>query len=108
MCDFVSQEYSPTHNQILVFVLETLLVPHYVVGLFAWHWFSVHPWICSAIMVHCVWATQREVKTIFSSVAAVTQINWRLKIFLMIRCLCMQNDVLSLFTLCTHLFQVIF
>lgn len=77
--DTASPSLELSGGQVLVFSLEVLLVPHYVVGLFAWHWFNLHPWICTAIIIHCMWATQNEAKKTISYIFTVTQINWRLK-----------------------------
>ena len=69
----------PDLKQLSMFGVELLLVPHYVVGLFAWQWFSQHPWLCTAIIIHCLWATQSEVKRTLAFLITFTQINWRLK-----------------------------
>lgn len=66
-----------TTQQTIVFGIELILVPHYVVGLFAWQWFSLHPWLCTAVMIHCVWAMQSEAKKIFSY--GLSRINWKIK-----------------------------
>ena len=60
-------------------------MPHYVAGLFAWQWISVHPWLCIAVMIHCVWATQNEAKRFVAQVFAVTQVNWRQKFWQTLR-----------------------
>lgn len=76
---FLLKKLELTTHQVVVFGLEILSVPHYVVGLFAWHWLNLHPWICSAIMIHCVWATQSEAKKTLSYIFSATQVNWRLQ-----------------------------
>ena len=79
------QKLELTGRQVVVFGVEILLVPHYVVGLFAWHWWNVHPWIATAIIVHCMWTTQSEAKKTLSCVFMVTRMNWKLQLSQMVR-----------------------
>ena len=64
---------------MFVFGFEILLVPHYVVGLFAWQWLTLHPWISTAIIAHCLWATQSDAKKGITFILTATAINWKPK-----------------------------
>lgn len=67
----------PNRWQLLVYCVEVLLVPHYIVGLCAWYWSNIHPWLCTAILVHCLWTTQREAKLSLARVSALNNIHWK-------------------------------
>ena len=53
-----------TIGQQLVILAAILLVPHVLVGCFAWSWTGVHPYICTAIIIHCMVSSWRELRTI--------------------------------------------
>lgn len=74
-CCVLLQE--PSRVQLLVYCVEVLLVPHYLVGMCAWYWSNSHLWLSTAIVVHCLWSTQREAKLAVSHISTHNHINWK-------------------------------
>ncbi len=53
--------------------------------MFAWHWFNLHPWICTAVIIHCIWTSQKEAKSVLNYMMSVNQL--RVKMSFLIRSL---------------------
>lgn len=53
-----------------MFGVEVFLVPHYIIGMCAWYWSSVHLLLSVAILLHCMWTTQQEAKRTISYLSA--------------------------------------
>lgn len=53
--------FEPSWTVWVLFWLEILVMPHFIVLWFALVWWREHPWICTAITVHCVIAMSREI-----------------------------------------------
>ena len=68
-----------------MFLLQVLLIPHFVVGSFAWAWWSVNSWLATAVMVHCFRATVDEVKAVV--MVGLSLNNWKV---LVARCVCIK------------------
>ena len=65
--------------------IELLLIPHFLVALYAWSWAGKHPWITIPIIAHCLWQTWVEgklvVATLWSNGWTNFQLaNWRAKL----------------------------
>ena len=57
----IPADFEPGWAMSMLFWLEILVMPHFIVLWFALDWWRYHPWICTAIIVHCVMATCREI-----------------------------------------------
>ena len=53
-----------TVAQRLVTFAAILLVPHVLVGCFAWSWVDVHPWVCFAVIAHCIVSSWGELTAV--------------------------------------------
>ena len=74
---FVCVIQEPSNWQLFMFSVEVILVPHYIVGMCAWHWSSSHGFLCMAILIHCLWTTQREAKQAIAYVSSRHAMHWR-------------------------------
>ena len=72
----------PTYRQLLAFTVEILLIPHFIVAWYAWSWWDMHPWVASAVILHCTWAMLREGQAAIHTVnnSGNWRANWRAKI----------------------------
>ena len=75
VCLFVLQE--PSGVQLLLYGVGVLLVPHYLVGICALHHLYSHLWLCPAILVHCVWRSQRELALVLSHINTLNYATWK-------------------------------
>lgn len=84
-----------------------LFIPHVLVAGYAWSWFGFHPWICSAIIIHCIWATWTTVQEgrVIVAVLLITR-NTRDRVRLpeMCRCVCVHMCMLCVCCACVHLY----
>lgn len=75
------EKSEPTWKHLLAFTVEVLLIPHFLVAVFAWSWFEFHPLIVAAIVIHGVWATMQEGQEVVAVVRSGNwRVNWRAKI----------------------------
>ena len=68
-------EFEASWTVWALFWLEILVMPHFIVLWFALAWWRQHPWICTAITVHCVMAMFREIKVAIA--IAVNSRTWK-------------------------------
>ena len=74
---FVCVIQEPSNWQLFMFSVEVILVPHYIVGMCAWYWSSSHGFLCTAILIHCLWTTQREAKQVIAYISSRHAMHWR-------------------------------
>ena len=85
-----------------------LFIPHVLVGGYAWSWFGFHPWICSAIIIHCIWATWTTVQEgrVIVAILLITRNvrDIRDRLPEMCRCVCVHMCMLCVCCACVHLY----
>ena len=75
----------PSARELVAMFIQLMLIPHFLVALFAWSWAGSYPWIAYPIIVHCLWRMWGEGKTVVQWVrsqgAGLWQVaNWKVKI----------------------------
>ena len=59
----------------MLFLSEILVMPHIIIIWFALVWWWEHPWICTAVAVHCALAMYREIVAAIS--IAINSQTWK-------------------------------